>query len=339
MIPELIRAIMKFVPDYFTWNEEQQEEYRIQIPEEDEFNIRQFLMLELFDITVTNGDEMDEAEGHLTEAQWTTINGVMLPLQGIGEDYFFLNESFSKGKSTLSFPTLHDYDFADFQFQEKWRKKDIADYQGKPYYGSLYSTWARLQIDGKFNYGILSMLAAYINSEVDEFGYDYIEELIPHQFKPGKNHGKKEKNGYIHDMKEDANGLEPQLKELKRRFWSHLQKTHEELQIEFSKTSTQQVFIVNTSRRDEPEHQLIFTDKDILSRISLRTFMADCRKAEQIDHSILMDRIGKEKELMRQFLDGQHADIMANFNDKIIKLTRKNRIIIHKNSGLDGLLD
>ncbi|MEA3468159.1 MAG: hypothetical protein U9R57_08055 [Thermodesulfobacteriota bacterium] len=61
-------------------------------------------------------------------------------MQGIGENYFFLNESFSRGKSTLSFPTLHDYDFADFQFQEKWRKKELADYHGKPYYGSLYST-------------------------------------------------------------------------------------------------------------------------------------------------------------------------------------------------------
>jgi len=263
----------------------------------------------------------------------------MLPLQGIGEDYFFLNENFAKGESTLSFSTLYDYDFADFQFQEEWRRKDIADYQSKPYYGSLYSTWARLQIDGKFSYGILSMLAAYINSEVDEFGHDYIEELIPYEFKPGKNHGKREKDGYIHDMKRDANGLEPQLKELTRRFWSHLQETHEHLQIEFSKTSMQQVFIINTSRKDEPEHQFIFTDKDILSSIGLKTFMADCRKAEQVDHSILIGRIEKEKELMQQFLNEQHVDIIANFNGKIVKLSKKNKIIIHKDSGLDGLLD
>ena len=339
MIPELIRAIMRFVPDYFTWDEKQQEEYRVHMPEEDEFAIRQFLMSELLGVTVANDSEMDEAESHLTDAQWTTINGAMLPLQGIGEDYFFLNESFAKGESTLSFSTLYDYDFADFQFQEKWRRRDIADYQGTPYYGSLYSTWARLQIDGKFNYAILSMLAAYINSEVDEFGHDYIEELIPYEFKPGKNHGKREKNGYVHDMKVDANGLETQLKELERRFWSHLQETYEALQLEFSNTSMQQVFIINTSRKDEPEQHFIFTDENILSNIGLKTFMADCRKAEQIDHSILTRRIKKEKELMRQFIDEQHDDIMANFNDKIVKLTKKNKIIIHKDSGLDGLLD
>ena len=69
MVPELIRAIMKFVPDYFTWNEERQEEYRVHMPEEDEFTIRQFLMAELCGISVGNDDEMDEAEGHMTEAQ------------------------------------------------------------------------------------------------------------------------------------------------------------------------------------------------------------------------------------------------------------------------------
>ncbi len=39
MIPELIQAIMKFIPDYFTWDEKRQEEYRVHMPEEDEFAI------------------------------------------------------------------------------------------------------------------------------------------------------------------------------------------------------------------------------------------------------------------------------------------------------------
>ena len=327
MKPELKRAIMRFAPDYFSWNEKRQEEYRVRMPEEDAFNIRKLLMAELFDIAVKNEDEMDEAERHMNEAQWSTINGAMLPLLGIGENYFFLNESFAKDKSILSFPTLYDYDFADYQFQEEWRKKDIPDYKGKPYHGSLYSTWARLQIDGAFSYAILSMQAAHINSEVDEFGHDYIEELIPYDFKPGNNHGKKEGSGFLYDMKVDAGGLEEELKELKRRFWSHLQETLELHQIEFSRASRQQVFIINTSRKDEPERQFIFTDKDILSRIGLRTFMADCRKAEQIDHSILMGRIEEEKKLMRQFLDEQYADIQANFNGKIVKLTKKNGLL------------
>ncbi|HED12545.1 MAG TPA: hypothetical protein ENI62_02645 [Gammaproteobacteria bacterium] len=339
MLPELRRAIIKFVPDYFSWNEKTQEKYRVRMPQEVTFNIRQFLMAELFGIAVKNEEKMDETENHFTEAQWSTINGAMLPLQGIGENYFFLNESFARDQSILSFPTLYDYDFADYQFQEEWRKKDVANYQGKPYHGSLYSTWARLQIDGSFSYAILSMQAAYIYSEVDEFGHDYIEELIPYEFKPGKDHGKKEGNGYVFDMTEDANGLEPQLKELKQRFWKHLQEIYEQFQIEFSKASRRQVFIIDTSRKDEPEHQFIFSDKEILSCISFKTFLVDCRKYKQRDFSILVDRIEKEKKLMQQFLNDQYADITADFNGKVIKLTKKRRIIIHKDSGLEGLLD
>ncbi len=339
MIPELKRAIIKFVPNYFSWNEELQEEYRLHMPEEDDFNIRQFLLAELFGIAVKSPDEMDDAWQAMTEAQCSEINGAMLPLQGIGGDYFYLNECFAEGRNILSFPTLYDYDFADYQFQEDCRRRDFPDYQRKPYQGSLYFTWARLLIDGKFSYGVLSMLAGYINSEVDGFGNDYIAELIPYQFKPGKNHGKKEDAGYLYDMKTDASGLEPQLDELKRRFWNHLQEGRERLQAEFSRESMQQVFILNTSREGDPNHQFIFTDKDILPRIAFKTFMVDCRKAEQSDHSILADRIEEEKGLTQRYLKEQHADIMTHFNGKIVRLTKKNKIILHKDSGLDELLD
>jgi hypothetical protein len=51
---------------------------------------------------------------------------------------------------------------------------------------------------------------------------DYIEKLIPHEFKHGKNHGKEEGAGYLLDIKTDAKGLEAHLDELRHRFWKHL---------------------------------------------------------------------------------------------------------------------
>ena len=42
---------------------------------------------------------------------------------------------------------------------------------------------------------------------------------------------------------------------------------------------------------------------------------------------------------MRQFISEQYADIMANFDNKIVKLVKKKKIVIHKDAGLDGLLD
>ncbi len=319
MTPELRRAIIKLKPEYFSWKEDRQEEYRLNMPEEDDFNIRQFLMSKLLKIEVADSDEMDDSWQTMTEAQCSEINGAMLPLLGIGADFFYLNECFAEGKNILSFPTLYDYDFDDYQFQEDSRQ-DFPDYQRKPYQGSLYFTWARLQIDAKFSYGILSMLAAYINSEIDEFGNDYIEELIPYEFKQGKNHGKKEGAGYRYDMKADADGLEPQLEELQQRFWKYLRERFEQLQAEFSRESRQQVFILNESREGDPSHHFIFTDKDVLPRIAFKTFMADCRSSQQSDHSILTSRIEEEKNLVQLYIKEQHAGIMTNFNSKIIKL-------------------
>ena len=194
-------------------------------------------------------------------------------------------------------------------------------------------------IDGKFSYAVISMLAGHIYSELDEFGYEYLEKLIPYEFKPGKNHGKKTKNGYLHDMKQDAGGMEGQLEELTHRFWDYLQNNLERIKEECSRESRQEVFIVDASRKGDPSHQFIFTDKDVLSRINLKSFMADCRKVEQVDHSIMVSRVDKEKERMRQFFDEQYADIMANYDPKIVKLRKKRKVVIHEDADLDGLLD
>lgn len=87
------------------------------------------------------------------------LDATLLPIKGIGKDFFYLNEAFPSQKNLLSFETLYDYDFDDYKFQEDSRKKEQKDYEKKPYRGSLYLTWARLMIDDSFSYGVLSMLS------------------------------------------------------------------------------------------------------------------------------------------------------------------------------------
>ena len=218
MSPELKKAIIKFVPDYFSWDKKRQEQYRVDTPEEDAFKIKQFLLRELFDISVSNDDELEAAWRQMDEVQCSKLNATLLPIKGIGEDFFYLNEVFCSQKNLLSFETLYDYDFDDYMFQEDSRKKEQKDYEKKPYRGSLYLTWARLMIDDSFSYGVLSMAAGYLYCQLDEYGNDYLEKLIPHEFTHGKSHGKVEGPGYLFDLKIDAKGLESQLDELKHRF-------------------------------------------------------------------------------------------------------------------------
>ena len=339
MSPELKKAIIKFVPDYFSWDKERQEQYRVDTSEEDAFKIEQFLLRELFDISVSNDDELEVAWRQMEEVQCSKLNATLLPIKGIGEDFFYLNEVFCSQKNMLSFETLYDYDFDDYKFQECSRKRQQKDYEKKPYRGSLYLTWARLMINESFSYGVLSMVAGYLYCQLDEYGNEYTEKLIPHEFIHGKKHGKAEGSGYLLDLKIDAKGLESQLDELKHRFWKHIIEVYERLMDEFDKKSRKRVFILNQSQVGDPSHHFLFTDKEILKRIHLKTFMRCCRVAEQTDHSSLSRKLEEEKKLLTTYLDKQYKDIMENFDPKIVRFRKKYKVIFHRDSGLHELLD
>jgi hypothetical protein len=79
MSPELKRAIIKFVPDYFSWDKKHQEQYRVDTPEQDALKIRQFLLRELFDISISNDDELEEARRAMNEVQCLKLNSTLLP--------------------------------------------------------------------------------------------------------------------------------------------------------------------------------------------------------------------------------------------------------------------
>lgn len=136
------------------------------------------------------------------------INWASLFTQGIGEDYIYLNECMAKGKSLLDFSTLYDFDYDDYLFQEKANKREFPDYKGANYFAYKHPSWVRLLIQGKFYYASFLSLATYLLDEIESAGNDYINELIPHNFVDGENQGKREKGGFLWDMKIDAGGLE-----------------------------------------------------------------------------------------------------------------------------------
>jgi hypothetical protein len=47
----------------------------------------------------------------------------------------------------------------------------------------------------------------------------------------------------------------------------------------------------------------------------------------------------EEKQLLTKYLDKQYKDIMKNFDPKIVRFRKKYKVIIHRDSGLDELLD
>ena len=328
----LRRAIIRAQPKYYSWLPEAQERYRVTMPEQDRFRTKQALLQALFGIRVNTEESMEAAIDDFDDARQVRLNETMLLILGVGADSFYLNE-YTDDKTILDFPTLYDYDHDDHCFQKQARKEENPEYVVKPYRGSLYYRWARLQIDGAFHYASLSMAAGYISSLVDELGAARIREWIPYGYIAGKNHGRREGTGTVYDQRIDAAGLEGQLEELKGRFYRYVAERHDHLALEFDQESRKVVYLFDQSRPDDPHMDFIFTDKTALKAVRFRHFMADCR-ALAGDGRALDLITEREKSAILAFLHEAHRDIMENFDPKVVKLRKKSKIIV-----ADGALD
>ena len=114
--PTLRQALVRVKPDYFSWSQQEQERYRVAIPKADAFRLNQYLFQRLFGITVHSDPDLTAAWDQLSDPQLDLLNEHRLPITGVGDDCFWLNEGFAEGKTLLSFETLHDYDCDDHAF-------------------------------------------------------------------------------------------------------------------------------------------------------------------------------------------------------------------------------
>lgn len=331
----LRRAIIAANPDYFSWPAEAQERYRVNLPDEDDFRIRQTLLKALFDIRVDTKAQMDAAFDDFSLEQYLLFNSAILPLQGIGEDDFFLNDYLGQDKTILDFETLSDYDYFDYQFQEQAHRRDDPDYVPKPYRGSLYYRWARLRIDGAFYYANLTMAAGYLYGLIEETGFDKIGELIPHHYVDGPEHGKREGTGMIFDQWPDAGGREAYLEELRERFYRYLFERYDTLLEEFDHKAQKRIYLVDGSETNNPQIVFIFTDNTALQSVRLRHFMRDCRDlmGDHLDLKALAEQVRVETT---RFLDEAYQDILKNFDPKVVRL-RKKRKVVFADSALKDL--
>lgn len=330
------RAMIAVKPDYFSLAPAAQERYRLAMPKEDYVRVQQMVLKSLFDIQVDTKQKLDAVLKSFGHEHYLIFNRAMLFFQGLGDDHFYLNDYLGENTTLLDFETLYAYDYDNHCFQEKARKEEQPDYVIRPYRGTLYGLWARLHIDGAFSYSSLWMVAKYLNSRVEEIGFDKIRELIPHEYVDGKEHGKREGKGTLWDTKLVAGGKEGQLEELKHRFYSYLIDNQELLLDNFDAKAQKQVYLVSDNWDDDPHMNFIFTDQTALQSVCFRHFMADCQRIVG-DNRELDALIEQERQGVVDFLERNYQDIMENFDPKVTKLRKRRRIII-ADGALDGLL-
>ena len=104
-----------------------------------------------------------------------------------------------------------------------------------------------------------------------------IQELIPHRYVPGKNHGKVEGKCYRWDRRLDAGGQEALLDELQHRTWAYTHERYETLLTEWDRHGKAGVYSIDVSEPSENNIHFVFSDTRALGTVRFRFFMKDCR--------------------------------------------------------------
>ncbi len=333
--PCYARRVIRVKPDYFALTETEREQYRLNLNTEDDFRIRQIVIKDLFGIVANTTEELDAIQDTFDDGQYLLLNSTLLPLQGIGEDDFFLNEVLPTDVTLLDFDTVGDYARDDHRFQEQARKQENADYEIRAYRGNIHRCWARLTIDGTFHYADISSLAGYVTDKLDEVGFERIDELIPCHYVDGPEHGKRDDKGFVYDKRPDAGGLEGQLQALRDRYYTYMGERYDALLDQFN-TSATCVYLRDRTRHNEPHMDFVFSNAAALDAVRFRYFVRDCQRIA--GNSAEFDRlVEQETRLALDFLASTYKDIMDNFDPTVVKLRRKRKIIL-ANEKLKDLL-
>lgn len=184
-------------------------------------------------------------------------------------------------------------------------------------------------IDDDFKYTQLASLAEYLFSELMETGQDKMQELILHKYVPGPEDGKRVGRGIRWDKKIAANGLEGQLDELRHRFFPHLMDYREELIDRFDNEAQGKVFILERQYdydTDKYTH-FVFTDKTALQAVRFKHFVKDSREiaGDEVDFQALME---VERSRVYAYIEAAYQDVMETYDPKLVKLRKKNKIIV-----------
>ena len=319
-------------PEYFTWSADERLRFRSKLPDADSTALIEAL-LKAYGRKRPAAMAKLESQGRIPLELQGEINQWMQPLVGIGEDSFSLSESFAADDSLLDFPTLLSYDQGDHAFQEESRKHDDPKHVMRPYAGALHSTWARCQISGRLCYLTLSMAAWHLYATMQEAANDEIERLVPHRHVPGPDDGTVEQGGLIRwDMRVEADGQEGLLEELQRRTWDYEFRRSQELLLEYRSSSQGATFFIDNPYPGDPTADMnlliVFSNPEALARVRFTSFLRDCRAIERPLQELELIE-DQEAQKIVVYVNEQHADLLRNFDPKVVTLRKRRKVMMH----------
>jgi hypothetical protein len=129
--------------------------------------------------------------------------------------------------------------------------------------------------------------------------------------------------------------MEPQLHELRHRYYQYLRDCHARLLDRFDEDATQRVYIRRKKQGVEPHMEFVFSDKGALDAVRFRHYFRDCRHIAG-EVSELAGFIEQQRKAAVEYLQAQYSDIQQNFDPSVVPLRKKRKIVL-ADSAFDGL--
>jgi len=325
------KALIAADAHYFSWPADKQERYRATMPSDAYTRVKRVLLKSILGIRSSpDEDEVDNAWKSVPTKNLLLLNWASLLTCGIGNDFIYLNEFMNEGESLLDYTSLYHYDYEFHLFQESSKTEEIENYEPCDYFAWRYASWARLLINDQFYYASLLSVATHFLDEIELAGDELIQSLIPHRYVDGPDNGKSVDGGFVWDMKLDAGGFEGELQELRDRWLGYQRKRWIALSKRFAQ-SEPAVYTDDIETDDDPHRLFLFNNEHILKKIRWQSFLKDCQHHMR-SFADLSDSLRDENQRAYSWLTQNHKDIFENYDPNVVKLRKKNQLILTQNA-------
>jgi len=330
-------------PEVYNMTQKDFNDWVLSLSPEDENWIERKIVNVLFKENFTTMEEVDKYIDGMDLAEKGMLNKEKLYYTGIGPSFFTFNEQDNKGL-LLNNRTLYDYDRSEFLKREKIIAEHTKIEPDTNYNKlSLFHDWCRLSVNDRLVYGSLDSLGAYIYSVLEDFLDVEVDKIYPHKLVYGKEHGKPEGDGFLWDMKEDANGKERHLEELKQKIYYDFfyKEFHDEIMQYCESLNLNSVFVKRGKDEDGVSDFFcfIFTDKDVAKRIRLDSFYEDVLKNESTNWQEVEKVIKNlERKLLKRLMECYEA-VEKEVQENVIPFRSKSRNKIVVSGELLDILD
>lgn len=315
----LQRALIRHCNEFFTMSPEEQDIFKLEDHDELDKKIVKFV-----------SDAMNYGEDEDDPIKQFEYNKIMLEYRGIGENHFMLNE-YDWNKDILKHKTVYDYNVYYHEWQEEAMSSDenFPEFERTELY-NRFAAWARAEINNKFHYLNVSSLQMWIHWQLEEFGFDWIDKAIPHEYVPGPENGKKTEDGTVWDFHVDAKGLEGWYEQIKDFSYKWLNNRFKEVTY-----LNDVVYMLDTTNDEiDPSMDIVFGSMDILKKITFKNFIKDSENVSGDNSELLKLKNDSLKEF-EQALENALVEIKKT-SPNVIKLKKKMKVVM-TDKAVDGM--